>query len=278
MRHRVIHLVNPKTDSMTTRPLYLNRALYSPIAGLLAVAAAIPRDRYEVVLTDENIESVDFDLQCDLVGISAMTAYVNRGYEIADEFRRRGVPVIMGGVHPSFMAKEALGHCDAVCIGEAELVIPKILDDLEQNCLGGTYQVRQAPPDDRRSDAALRPHQAKPLRQQDIRADLARLPPGLHVLLRAADERAQVPLSTGRRGDVRGRQLRIAHDLHQRRGLLRYARAAEGSDAGPEGPQHSLASRRHLKARTGRRHAGARGGKRLHHAFDRVRVDFAGHA
>ena len=82
MRHRVIHLVNPKTDSMTTRPLYLNRALYSPIAGLLAVAAAIPRDRYEVVLTDENIETVDFDLQCDLVGISAMTAYVNRGMKL----------------------------------------------------------------------------------------------------------------------------------------------------------------------------------------------------
>ena len=63
MRSRVIHLINPKTDSLTTRPLYLNRALYSPIAGLLAVAAGIPRDRYEVVLTDENIEAIDFDLK-----------------------------------------------------------------------------------------------------------------------------------------------------------------------------------------------------------------------
>ena len=36
MRHRTIHLINPKTDSLTTRPLYLNRALYSPLAGLLA--------------------------------------------------------------------------------------------------------------------------------------------------------------------------------------------------------------------------------------------------
>jgi radical SAM superfamily enzyme YgiQ (UPF0313 family) len=140
MRDRVIHLINPITDSMTTRPLYFNRALYSPIAGLLAVAAAIPRDRYEVILTDENIEPIDFDLKADLVGISAMTAYVNRGYEIADEYRRRGIPVIMGGVHPSFMAKEALMHCDAVCIGEAELVLPKILDDLEQGNLGGTYR------------------------------------------------------------------------------------------------------------------------------------------
>jgi hypothetical protein len=81
MRRRVIHLVNPRTDSITTRPLYLNRALYSPLAGLLAVAGAIPRDRYEVVLTDENIESIDLDLKADLVGISAMTCYVNRGYE-----------------------------------------------------------------------------------------------------------------------------------------------------------------------------------------------------
>jgi hypothetical protein len=115
MRHRVIHLINPKTDSLTTRPLYFNRALYSPLAGLLAVAAAIPRDCYEVVLTDENIEPIDFDLQADLVGISAMTSYVNRGYEIADAFRARGVPVVMGGVHPSFMPQEALGiatRCD----------------------------------------------------------------------------------------------------------------------------------------------------------------------
>ena len=57
MRTRIIHLINPKTDSITTRPLYMNRALYSPLAGLLAVAGGIPRDQYEVVLTDENIET-----------------------------------------------------------------------------------------------------------------------------------------------------------------------------------------------------------------------------
>ena len=94
MRSRVIHLINPKTDSLTTRPLYLKRALYSPLAGLLAVAPCVPRDRYEVVLTDENIESIDFDLEADLIGISAMTSYVNRGYEIADHFRAKGIPVV----------------------------------------------------------------------------------------------------------------------------------------------------------------------------------------
>jgi radical SAM superfamily enzyme YgiQ (UPF0313 family) len=140
MRTKLIHLINPKTDSVTTRPQYFNRALYSPLAGLLAVAAVIPRDRYEVVLTDENIESVDFTLRADLVGISAMTSYVDRGYEIADEFRARGLPVVMGGVHPSFMAGEALRHCDAVVIGEVELVIDKLLDDLENGSMRGIYK------------------------------------------------------------------------------------------------------------------------------------------
>ncbi len=140
MRTRVIHLINPKTESLTTRPIYLNRALYSPLAGLLAVAASIPRDQYEVVLTDENIEPIDFELKADLVGISAMTSYVNRGYEIADQFRAKGMPVVMGGVHPSFMPQEALKHCDAVVVGEVELVIDKLLDDLEQGAMRGTYK------------------------------------------------------------------------------------------------------------------------------------------
>jgi radical SAM superfamily enzyme YgiQ (UPF0313 family) len=146
MRTRIIHLINPKTDSLTTRPIYLNRALYSPLAGLLAVAAAIPRDQYEVVLTDENIETIDFDLQADLVGISAMTSYVNRGYEIADQFRAKGVPVAMGGVHPSFMPREALKHADAVVIGEVELVMDKLLDDLRQGSMKGTYKSHKLHP------------------------------------------------------------------------------------------------------------------------------------
>ncbi len=140
MPSRSIHLINPKTDSLTTRPIYFNRALYSPLAGLLAVAAAIPPNRYEVILTDENIEQVDFSMPADLVGISAMTSYVNRGYEIADAFRARGVPVVMGGVHPSFMPREALRHCDAVVVGEVELVIGKLLDDLEHGVMRGIYR------------------------------------------------------------------------------------------------------------------------------------------
>jgi radical SAM superfamily enzyme YgiQ (UPF0313 family) len=134
-----IHLINPKSTTFISRPLIFGRSLYSPLAGLLAVAALLP-ERYEVVLTDENVEEIDFDLDADLVGISAMTSYVKRGYAIADRFRERGIPVLMGGVHPSFMPDEALTHADAVVIGEAELIMDRIIGDLERGRLSGVYK------------------------------------------------------------------------------------------------------------------------------------------
>jgi radical SAM superfamily enzyme YgiQ (UPF0313 family) len=141
-RTRRIHLINPKADTFATRPMFFGKALYSPVAGLLAVAALIPADRYEIVLTDENIEPIDFELKVDLVGISAMTSYVRRGYEIADRFRACGVPVVMGGVHVSYVPDEALQHADAVVIGEAELVMDRVIADLERGCLRGIYKAQ----------------------------------------------------------------------------------------------------------------------------------------
>lgn len=139
-RTRRIHLINPRADTFATRPMFFGKALYSPVTGLLAVAALIPEDEYEIILTDENIEPIDFDLQVDMVGISAMTSYVQRGYQVADEFRKRGVPVIMGGVHVSYLPQEALRHADAVVVGEAEMIMHKVLDDLKQGQLKGIYR------------------------------------------------------------------------------------------------------------------------------------------
>jgi len=139
-RTRRIHLINPRADTFATRPLFFGKALYSPVAGLLAVAALIPENEYEIILTDENIEPIDFDLEVDMVGISAMTSYVQRGYQIADSFRARGVPVLMGGVHVSYLPQEALTHADAVVVGEAELIMDKVLDDLGKGQLKGIYK------------------------------------------------------------------------------------------------------------------------------------------
>ena len=86
MARPTIHLVNPKSNCLTSKPQYFGKALYSPLAGLLALSAITPEDEWEMFLTDENVESIDFSRHCDLVAISAMTEYVNRGYEIADQY------------------------------------------------------------------------------------------------------------------------------------------------------------------------------------------------
>ncbi|MBC7189406.1 B12-binding domain-containing radical SAM protein, partial [Candidatus Aerophobetes bacterium] len=67
-----------------------------PPLGLLNVAAVTPED-VKVTLTDENVEEIDFDKHRDLVGITVMTSAAPRAYEIADTFRKKGVPVVLGG-------------------------------------------------------------------------------------------------------------------------------------------------------------------------------------
>jgi radical SAM superfamily enzyme YgiQ (UPF0313 family) len=103
------------------------------------VAAVTPPD-VEVKIVDEAFQKVDFDEKVDLVGITAQTPVVPRAYEIADEFKKRGVPVVMGGVHASMLPEEALQHVDAVLVGEAEEVWPDLIEDLRKGQLKRIYQ------------------------------------------------------------------------------------------------------------------------------------------
>ena len=109
----------------------------------LSVAAAMPvgvRTR----IVDEEVEPLDLGVDTDLVGISCMTFNAPRAYQIADSFRERGIPVVMGGYHPTFLPQEALRHADAVCIGEVEAVMPRIMKDFEEGRMAGAY-TRAAP-------------------------------------------------------------------------------------------------------------------------------------
>ena len=103
------------------------------------MAAVTPPD-VEVKIVDEAFQKVDFDEKVDLVGITAQTPVVPRAYEIAGEFKRRGVPVVMGGVHASMLPEEALRHVDAVLVGEAEEVWPDLIEDLRKGQLKRIYQ------------------------------------------------------------------------------------------------------------------------------------------
>jgi radical SAM superfamily enzyme YgiQ (UPF0313 family) len=110
-----------------------------PPLGLLTLAAVTPNE-VEIVLVDEEIEDIDFETDADLVGITAMTITANRAYEIADEFRRRGVPVVLGGIHPTVMPHEAALHADSVVLGEADEIWPEIVRDAAEHLLRPTYR------------------------------------------------------------------------------------------------------------------------------------------
>jgi radical SAM superfamily enzyme YgiQ (UPF0313 family) len=103
------------------------------------VAAVTPPD-VEVSLTDENVTDIDFQKEIDLVGITALTVTAPRAYEIADNFRTRGVKVVLGGAHPSVLPEEAGQHADAVVIGEAEGIWPNLIDDFKANKLKRVYR------------------------------------------------------------------------------------------------------------------------------------------
>lgn len=115
----------------------------APLA-LPTIAALTPAD-VEVVLTDENVEPINFEEKTDLVGITGMTCVIPRSYEIADEYRKRGVPVVMGGIHVSMLPEEAIQHCDSVVIGEAEEIWQKVVRDAQKKKLEKFYRAPRFP-------------------------------------------------------------------------------------------------------------------------------------
>lgn len=118
-----------------------NRRKKYPIPQLsLPTIAALTDDRFEVSIKDDNVEEVDFDAKTDLVGITTMTTLAPRAYELAAEFRRRGVPVILGGIHASMMIDEASQYADCIVAGEAEGVWPTVLDDFVNKRLKKLYK------------------------------------------------------------------------------------------------------------------------------------------
>jgi radical SAM superfamily enzyme YgiQ (UPF0313 family) len=107
---------------------------------VLPLLAGLTPPGVEVRLVDENVERIDPDVPADWVAITCMTASAPRAYAVADAFRERGIPVILGGIHPTVLPDEAGAHADAVVIGEAEPVWPQVLADLAANRLRPRYQ------------------------------------------------------------------------------------------------------------------------------------------
>jgi radical SAM superfamily enzyme YgiQ (UPF0313 family) len=117
-----------------------------PVLEYLAALTWREMPDAEVELIDAEVD--EFDLDADLVGITAMTATVTWAYALADRLRARGVSVVLGGIHVTALPEEAASHADAVVVGEAESVWGSVLRDVVNASLRPRYLAERLPLDD----------------------------------------------------------------------------------------------------------------------------------
>ena len=104
-----------------------------PRIGPALLATILSRSGYNIKTFMENITPVDWEFvkDCDLVCVSALTNTAPRAYEIAKKAREMCIPVVMGGIHPTFMPGEALENADYVIRGEGERGLTALIDTLK---------------------------------------------------------------------------------------------------------------------------------------------------
>jgi radical SAM superfamily enzyme YgiQ (UPF0313 family) len=133
-----ILLVQPTTIHLDGTP---HKTRWRLIMGLMIpLLAGLTPDDFDVTLCDERLEELDFDGGWDLVGMTTTIGASLRAYQLGDEFRRRGIPVVFGGFHATLQTEEALKHADAVVQGEADLVWPQLLQDWRDGKLKQVYK------------------------------------------------------------------------------------------------------------------------------------------
>ena len=113
--------------------------IFSSEPPSFGILAALTPPSYQIDMIDDSIQKIDYNQSCDLVCITVYTMNAPRAYQIADEFRKKGVKVVLGGWHPSALPNEAKQHADSVVIGEAEEIWPQLLKDFENSCLKSFY-------------------------------------------------------------------------------------------------------------------------------------------
>ncbi len=123
---------------------YVNSWKMEPLA-LAALAALTPAD-VEVQFVDDRLEPISYDEPTDAVAINVETYTARRAYMIASRFRRRGVPVILGGYHPTLVPDEAMRYAESIVEGEAEAVWPCVIEDLRAGRLQRRYRAEAGPP------------------------------------------------------------------------------------------------------------------------------------
>ena len=105
-----------------------------------AILKSLTPPSIETAFYDERLEPIPVDEPTDLVAMTVETYTARRSYQLASQFRQRGVPVVMGGYHPTFLPQEALQFCDAVVIGDAEGIWHQVIQDAQDVRLQSVYR------------------------------------------------------------------------------------------------------------------------------------------
>jgi radical SAM superfamily enzyme YgiQ (UPF0313 family) len=125
-----ITLIEPKNDH-----LHIFSKFELPRLGGILLATIMRDKGYDArAIFSEEKDILSRKIDTDLVGLSTITATAPAAYAIADEFRRRGIPVVCGGPHVSFLPEEALQHADYCITGEGETGFPMLVEALNRNC------------------------------------------------------------------------------------------------------------------------------------------------
>lgn len=141
-----ILFVSPQHKENTFLEQYLSKIIGSHEIKKLhfPTLAAVTPDKYSIETLEGTIDNINFNKEYDIVGISSLTSTSPLAYKIADEFRKRGAFVVIGGWHASALPEEVKKHADSVVIGEADETWPQLLKDFENNDAKPFYEIKKA--------------------------------------------------------------------------------------------------------------------------------------
>jgi radical SAM superfamily enzyme YgiQ (UPF0313 family) len=154
-----IALLVPKTNRIAKRPALTNlwressrfreSSFFFPLPNLaLLTLAGLVDDTFELEYHDENIEKINIGNHCRIAAITSMTCQANRAYRLAEICRKKGMHVVLGGMHPTVMPEEAMEHADTIIAGEAEELWPIFLRDYKAGRPQKLYQASRKSPYD----------------------------------------------------------------------------------------------------------------------------------
>jgi radical SAM superfamily enzyme YgiQ (UPF0313 family) len=139
-----VTLIKPNIGVLSGGGRYLDSGRMEPLQ--LGVLAGLTPESVTLTLVDDRCEDMRYETPTDLAAITVETFTARRAYEIAGEYRKRGVPVVLGGFHPTLCPEEAIQHGDSIVIGDAESVWLDVLDDAASGNLRPRYSSRESQP------------------------------------------------------------------------------------------------------------------------------------